>query len=75
MILEDGPNPKDSPVFIRGEAENKGRFPRPIFWKSCHADPGPVQVRSGRVELANDIASTNNPLTAGDCQPHLAAPF
>ena len=65
MTLADSPNPKDSPVFIRGEAENKGEsVPRRFL--ECIS--GPVRknfaLGSGRIELANAIASKSNPLTA-----------
>jgi hypothetical protein len=65
MILVDSPTPKDSPVFIRGEAENKGPIvPRQFLEILSPPNRVPFQYGSGRVELANDIASPNNPLTA-----------
>ena len=64
MVLEDVARPKDSPVFIRGEAENKGPIaPR----RSLELLSGPVRPEfkngSGRLDLAGAITSKNNPLT------------
>ncbi len=64
-MLADDPVPKDSPVFIRGEAENKGpTVPRQFL--ECLSGPNrkPFTLGSGRIELANAIASKSNPLTA-----------
>src|SRR5688572_28916887 len=65
MVLEDLPRPKDSPVFIRGEAENRGAIVPRRFLEMLS---GPVRPEfkngSGRLELAGAIASKNNPLTA-----------
>jgi hypothetical protein len=64
-VLVDSPRPKDSPVFIRGEAENKGRIvPRQFL--ECLAGPSrkPFSSGSGRFELGLAIASKSNPLTA-----------
>jgi mono/diheme cytochrome c family protein len=64
-VLLDDPVPKDSPVFIRGEAENKGpTVPRQFL--ECLSGPTrkPFTLGSGRLELAQAIASKTNPLTA-----------
>jgi len=64
-VMADDPVPKDSPVFIRGEAENKGpAVPRQFL--ECLSGPNrkPFTIGSGRIELANAIASKSNPLTA-----------
>jgi hypothetical protein len=64
-VLADDPVPKDSPVFIRGEAENKGpTVPRQFL--ECLSGPTrkPFTIGSGRIELASAIASKSNPLTA-----------
>jgi len=65
MVIEDVPKPKDSPVFIRGEAENKGAIVPRRFLEVLS---GPVRPEfkngSGRLELASAITSKNNPLTA-----------
>jgi mono/diheme cytochrome c family protein len=64
-VLVDSATPKDSPVFIRGEAENKGEIV-PRRFLECVSGPyrKPFTLGSGRVELANAIASKSNPLTA-----------
>ncbi|HWN95131.1 MAG TPA: DUF1549 and DUF1553 domain-containing protein, partial [Methylomirabilota bacterium] len=65
MVVDDIPRPKDSPVFIRGEAENKGEIVPRRFLAVLS---GPVRPEfrsgSGRLELAAAITSKNNPLTA-----------
>lgn len=64
-VLFDRAAPKDSPVFIRGEAENKGPIiPRQFLECLSGPEPKPFTIGSGRIELANAIASKNNPLTA-----------
>ena len=65
MALEDKPRPTDSRVFIRGEAENKGEVaPRRFLEVLSGPKRQPFRNGSGRLELAQAIASTNNPLTA-----------
>jgi len=65
MVLEDSPQPKDSPVFIHGEAENKGDIvPRQFLQILSPPNRVPFHIGSGRLELAIDIASKSNPLTA-----------
>src|SRR5438552_19202884 len=63
--LVDSPAPKDSPIFIRGEAENHGDIVPRRFLEVLS---GPARARfkngSGRLELAQAIANKNNPLTA-----------
>jgi mono/diheme cytochrome c family protein len=63
--LADSANPQDSRVFIRGEAENKGDV-APRRFLACISGPNrkPFTLGSGRIELANAIASKSNPLTA-----------
>jgi mono/diheme cytochrome c family protein len=65
MTLADSANPGDSRVFLRGEAENKGDV-APRRFLECISDPNrkPFSLGSGRIELANAIASKSNPLTA-----------
>jgi hypothetical protein len=64
-VLVDSPRPKDSPVFLRGEAENKGRVvPRQFLQCLSASGRKPFSSGSGRLELALAIASKNNPLTA-----------
>jgi mono/diheme cytochrome c family protein len=63
--LADSADPQDSRVFIRGEAENKGAV-APRRFLACLSGPSrkPFTLGSGRIELANAIASKSNPLTA-----------
>ena len=64
-VLVDNSTPKDSPIFLRGEAENQGpTVPRQFL--ECLSGPNrkPFTRGSGRIELANAIASKSNPLTA-----------
>ena len=65
MVLEDAFKPHDSPVFLRGDPGNKGPLAPRRFLAVLS---GPVRpnytMGSGRVELARDIASSRNPLTA-----------
>jgi cytochrome c553 len=65
MVLVDSKTPKDSRVFIRGEADNKGpAVPRQFLECLSNGPRQPFQHGSGRLDLAWAIASTNNPLTA-----------
>jgi cytochrome c553 len=66
-ILSDVKSPKDYPVLIRGEAQNKGELAPRRFLEILSPDPArrPLYSQgSGRLELARDIASPGNPLTA-----------
>jgi hypothetical protein len=64
-VLVDGPRPGDSPILIRGQAETPGDVVPRRFLEVLS---GPHRPRfrdgSGRLELANAIASKTNPLTA-----------
>ncbi|MEI9897460.1 MAG: PSD1 and planctomycete cytochrome C domain-containing protein [Chthoniobacter sp.] len=65
MVVEDKPTPTNSPVFIRGLVENKGDVvPRHFLEILSGGKPTPFKLGSGRLELAQAIASKNNPLTA-----------
>jgi len=65
MVVEDKPNPVNSPVFIRGLADNKGDIvPRHFLEILSGGKPTPFKNGSGRLELAQATASKNNPLTA-----------
>jgi mono/diheme cytochrome c family protein len=65
MVVEDLPKPHDSPVFIRGEAENKGDMvPRRFLALVSGPNRPEFKNGSGRLELAAAITSKNNPLTA-----------
>ena len=66
-ILLDVPDPKDYPILLRGEAQNKGAVVPRHFLSILSADPKhPARFRdgSGRLELARAIASPSNPITA-----------
>ncbi|MBI3849793.1 MAG: PSD1 domain-containing protein [Verrucomicrobia bacterium] len=63
--LVDGPAPKDSPIFIRGELENPGNIVPRRFLEVLSGTSRPTfKNGSGRLELAQAIANKNNPLTA-----------
>ncbi|MEO8426930.1 MAG: DUF1549 and DUF1553 domain-containing protein, partial [Verrucomicrobiota bacterium] len=65
MMLADTLTPKDSPVFIRGQAENPGETVPRRFLEALSGPNRPVFTNgSGRLELAQAIASKNNSLTA-----------
>ena len=65
MILVDSPKPKDAPVFIHGEAENRGDIvPRQFLQILSPPNRTPFKNGSGRLELAIGISSRFNPLTA-----------
>ena len=66
MLVADAPQAKDSPVFIRGEQQSRGDIVPRHFLEVLSPDRKPVPFKegSGRLELAEDIASKSNPLTA-----------
>jgi hypothetical protein len=65
MVLEDAMRGHDSPVFIRGEAGNRGEPAPRRFLQVLSGPVRPVYTNgSGRLELAMAIANRNNPLTA-----------
>jgi hypothetical protein len=65
MVLEDTMRGHDSPVFIRGEAGNRGELAPRRFLQILSGPVRPVYTNgSGRLELAMAIANRNNPLTA-----------
>jgi len=65
MALQDSPSPKDSPIFIRGEAENRGEIVPRRFLEVLSGPNRPAfKNGSGRLELAQSIANKSNPLTA-----------
>lgn len=64
-ILVDSPVPKDSPIFIRGESESRGAVvPRRFLQVIGGPERAPFRKGSGRLELAQAIASPTNPMTA-----------
>ena len=65
MVLEDTVRGHDSPVFIRGEAGNRGELVPRRFLQILSGPVRPAYTNgSGRLELAMAIASRDNPLTA-----------
>jgi len=66
MVLLDKPKPQEPVIFRRGQPGNRGdRVPRRFLQVLAHVDGGqPFSQGSGRLELAQAIASPDNPLTA-----------
>ena len=65
MLMVDTPAPKDSPVFIRGESDNPGAVVPRRFLEILSGPSRPAFTNgSGRLQLAQAIASPANPLTA-----------
>jgi mono/diheme cytochrome c family protein len=66
MLVSDAMRAKDSPVFIRGESQSKGEIVPRRFLEvlSPNRQPLPFKEGSGRLELAQSIATESNPLTA-----------
>jgi hypothetical protein len=63
IVSED--TPTDLPVFIRGDVGSKGPVVRRHFLQVlCDGAPPLFHQGSGRLELAEAIASSHNPLTA-----------
>lgn len=65
MAVQDAAQPKDSPVYIRGEKDNHGPLvPRRYLEVFRQPNAPAFKYGSGRLELAYSIANKNNPLTA-----------
>lgn len=65
LMLSDKPNPVDSPVLIRGQAGNRGPIvPRQFLTALRSAGEKRFSDGSGRKELADKIATADNPLTS-----------
>ena len=69
MVIEDKPKPVDSPLFVRGNAPKAGEevkiIPRRFIEVLNTTNISEFsKEESGRLELAEAIASRNNPLTA-----------
>jgi hypothetical protein len=65
MALEDNPTVSEQHVFLRGKPENPGELVKPHFLSLLSSeDSKPFTDGSGRLQLARDIASKDNPLTA-----------
>ncbi len=65
MILEEIEPTHNPRVFVRGNAANPGaEVPRQFLSVISRDQPKPFQNKTGRLELAQQIASAENPLTA-----------
>jgi hypothetical protein len=65
MVLVDSPRPMTPRVFRRGNPNNPGEeVQRHFLTVLSGPEPKPFQKGSGRLELAQAIASKSNPLTA-----------
>ena len=65
MVVEDMAKVQDSNVYIRGESGNKGELvPRRFLEILSPAERPVFKEGSGRLDLAQAIASKSNPLTA-----------
>jgi hypothetical protein len=65
MAMEDAPQPVSPHVFVRGNPGNIGKeVPRQLPAVLSPDDRKPFTSGSGRLELAKQIASKENPLTA-----------
>ncbi|MCC6586654.1 MAG: PSD1 domain-containing protein [Bryobacterales bacterium] len=64
-VVEDVEKPKNLHVYLRGNRETPGEeAPRAFMSVLCDGEPKPFAKGSGRLELAEAIASKSNPLTA-----------
>ena len=65
MVLLDKGNPQNERIMIKGNARQRGdAAPRQFLKILSPEDRQPYKNGSGRLELAQDIASKDNPLTA-----------
>ena len=65
MALADEPTPTEPVVFLRGNPQNRGpKVPRQYLEVVATKPRVPFKDGSGRLELADAIASKDNPLTA-----------
>ena len=65
QVIRDRAHPADERVQIRGSRDNLGEVaPRRFLQILSKGDPAPFTKGSGRLELAEAIASRDNPLTA-----------
>jgi hypothetical protein len=65
MVLADLPEPYDPHIFKRGNPSRLGEaVPRAFVQVLSRSEPKPFERGSGRLELADSIASPSNPLTA-----------
>ncbi len=64
QIIADVPEPKDIQIEIRGDRTNLGDIaPRRFLEILCDGEPEQFRTGSGRLELAEAVASDGNPLT------------
>lgn len=65
MALVDRPDPQNTQIFLRGNSDNRGaEAPREFLEILSGPNRKPFQKGSGRLELAEAIVSSDNPLTA-----------
>ncbi|MDG2128319.1 MAG: PSD1 and planctomycete cytochrome C domain-containing protein [Fuerstiella sp.] len=65
LRLVDRDQPREPVIFVRGSAANHGdRVSRHFLTALSKGEPKPFTDGSGRLELAQNIASPDNPLTA-----------
>jgi len=65
LVLRDRATPVDQRVFIRGNPGRRGEVaPRRFLALGSDSPPEPFSEGSGRLEMAREIASPTNPLTA-----------
>ncbi|HVX64405.1 MAG TPA: PSD1 and planctomycete cytochrome C domain-containing protein [Pirellulales bacterium] len=65
MVMNDAPHPFDPQIFVRGNPARRGaKVPRRFLGVLSPAERPPFSRGSGRLELAEAIASRDNPLTA-----------
>lgn len=65
MVLKDNEGPANSKIFVRGNQFNLGaEVPRQFLAVASGPNRKPFEKGSGRLELAEAIASRENPLTA-----------
>ena len=64
LRLVDKAEPQNVGVFIRGNANNRGKPVQRGFPKFFTVSTAPIESGSGRLELAQAIVSPENPLTA-----------
>lgn len=65
IILKDNPRPAQQAVFVRGNPSRRGDIVPPQFLAIASPEtPQPFQNGSGRLEMAQALATPDNPLTA-----------
>ena len=65
MVLDEAAEPYSPRIFLRGNPNRTGAtVDRRFLTVLSAAEPAPFQQGSGRLELARQIASSHNPLTA-----------